>query len=255
MRLSILIASIFTLTSTAHGKDYSIANRDVDGLIDAINDANRTAGPHRVQLYPGGIYTLQTTDSQKLGLPAIRTNLRIEGRGAEIRRYTDALMTFLEVAESGKLTLKRLTLAEASLGVLRNRGEARLDEVTITDSTSESARGIVLNYGRLIVHNSLFGFNGVKDLGRNCGVVINLGRLDIADSRFEHNAVNLSQPMLAAGAILNLGQLNAKNLSFQSNVIIDPTGDQAYHAVVNLDSGSFKGIQPKYVIDERMTAL
>ncbi|MBD8526918.1 hypothetical protein [Pseudomarimonas arenosa] len=252
MRLPLLTLCLLALPATSSAKEFSIGNRDVHGLIAAIHESNQRPGPHRIRLYPGGIYTLQSTDEQRLGLPAIRSQLRIDGRGAEIRRYSDASMTLLEVTETGRLQLHRLTLAEGSLGAIRNRGELRLDEVSITDSSSENARGIVLNYGHLTVHNSLFAYNHVKDLGRSCGVLINLGRLDIHNSRFEHNAVNLSQPMLAAGAILNLGVLNAENLQFDENVIIDPTGDLAYHPVVNLDSGSISGLPAQYIVDERI---
>ena len=255
MRPSIIMLGLLCLPALAYSKDYSIGNRDVRGLITAIQEANQHPGPHRIQLYPGGIYTLQAADTGNLGLPRLNGQIRIQGRGAEIRRYSNERMTLIEVGDAGRVGLSNLTLAEGSLGAIRNRGQLLLDGVKITDSSSEQARGIVLNYGQLRVKDSLFGYNQVKDLGRDCGVLINMGQLDIENSVFEYNTLLRNQPAVAAGAVLNFGRLRASNLTFTQNVVSDPSGDVAYNAVVNLDSGSFQGLEPQHVINERESAM
>ena len=251
MRPSILVIVLLFLPSFAPAKDYSIGNRDVRALAAAIEDANQIAGPHRIRLHPGGIYTLQAVSKGNLGLPRLNNQIRIDGRGAEIRRYSDERMTLIEVGDAGRVSLYNLTLAEGSLGAIRNRGELLLDGISITDSSSEQARGIVLNYGRMRVKDSLFGYNRVTDHGRDCGVLINLGHLEIENSEFMYNSLSRSQPAVAAGAVLNFGRLKASNLTFSKNRVSDPSGALTYQAVVNLDSGSFQGLEPGYVIDER----
>lgn len=251
-----LLAVALLAPAAAKADEFVIGNRDVPALIRALQNANSSPGPHVIHLHPGGLYTLQLTDSANLGLPAIRSEIRIEGHGAEIRRYSEHRMTLLEVAEGGRGHLLDTTLAEGSLGALRNRGQLTLDRVSITDSSADSARAIVLNYGDLRIRESLIGYNHVRGMGRDCGIVLNLGRLEIRQSRFVENAVTRTAPeAAAAGAILNFGQVTADRLEFSNNEIQDPFGGLAFSAVVNLDSGQVEGLDPATVIYESASPL
>lgn len=256
MRLPACLLLAALLPLPAHATEFRIGNRDVPALIAALQQANRTPGPHRIHLFPGGIYTLQLTDSAGLGLPPIQGELSIEGNKAEIRRYSNTRMTLLEVAAGGRATINDLTLAEGSLGALRNRGELVLNRVSITDSDADDARAIVLNYGELSLRDSLIGYNQIRKVGRDCGIVINLGELDMRDSRIVGNTVSRSAPeAAAAGAVLNFGKLRADRIQFADNDVADPFGGLAFSAVLNLDSGQVKGLDPGSVLNEVLPPL
>lgn len=236
---------------SASAKEFLIADRDVPALITALQEANRSPGPHVIRLHPGGIYTLELTDSQGLGLPPVRTQVRIEGQHAEIRRYANLRMTLFEVAEGGSAHLLDLTLAEGSWGALRNHGNLVLDRVAVTDSISDGERAILLNYGEMTVRDSLIGYNQINKVGRDSGILINLGQLTLKRSRFVGNSVTRAVPgTAAAGAVLNQGNLIAQAVEFMDNAVADPFGGLAFSAVVNLDNGTTVGLEPQSLLSE-----
>ena len=93
---------------------------DVPCLIDAINAANANGEANTIRL-AAGTYTLTAADNPSNGLPVITSPLTITGRGAEttiIERATSAPgFRILDVAATGSLTLKRLTLRGGIAGV------------------------------------------------------------------------------------------------------------------------------------------
>lgn len=252
MRLSRCLLPLLVPFSVAHAEEFQIGNRDVPALIRALQKANQSPGPHRIELHPGGIYTLELTDSNRLGLPPLRTRITLVGNGAEIRRYSDARMTLLEVAEGGEGRVESLTFAEGSFGAIHNRGKLTLHKVSITDSGDEGARAIVLNYGELHLDDCLIGYNRVMQAGRDAGIVYNLGTLVLRGARFVGNTVTLrSADPAAAAAVLNQGELRAEDVHFDANMVDDAFGGLAFAAVLNLDNGRVQGIAPDHVISER----
>jgi hypothetical protein len=249
MRPHPLVLLLLAVSSPAAAETFRIGNRDVPALVRALQTANQTPGPHRIELHPGGIYTLELTDSNGVGLPPLRTRITLAGNGAEIRRYSAARMTLLEVAEGGEARIEALTLAEGSHGAIRNRGRLVLDKVAITDSGSEGAQGIVLNYGRLTLEDCLIGYNQVHKAGRDAGIIYNLGQLTLRRSRFVGNTLTRRGPDPAAAAVLNQGELNADSVEFVANAINDPFEGLAFTAVLNLDNGRASGLQPGQSLD------
>jgi hypothetical protein len=236
----------------AAAAEFHIANRDSDGLSAAIEAANRQPGIHRIVLAEGGIYTLDAARPGALGLPSLRGRIEIDGRGAEIRRYSDASLTLLEVASSGEATLRNLTLAEGSLGAVRNFGRLMLDRVQVTDNAGEAARAIIVNHGQLRLDGSLIGYNAIHGAGRDAGTVLNFGLLEIVDTRFEANSLSRRYPSLAAaGAVLNHGELRLGGLAVEGNRIIDEWDGLATPAILNLDGGTVEGEAADLVRDER----
>lgn len=245
--VALLLAAAPTL---AAAETFRIGDRDVPALVRALQTANQSPGPHRIELHPGGIYTLELTDSAGLGLPALRSRITLAGNGAEIRRYSNARMTLLEVAEGGDAVIEDLTLAEGSYGALRNRGTLRLDGVAITDSGNDGAQGIVLNYGKLALHDCLVGYNQVHKAGRDAGIIYNLGTLELKHSRFVGNTLTRRSADPAAAAVLNQGELKAVEVEFVANAIEDAFDGLAFAAVLNLDNGRASGLKPGQILDE-----
>ena len=100
---------------------------DVASLIAAINLANGDAAPDTVQLQPGCTYSIATVDNNWYGpngLPAIGSDVTIEGNGATISRSVPTPFRFFFVGADpaasstsgyvspgpGRLTLRTLTL-------------------------------------------------------------------------------------------------------------------------------------------------
>lgn len=254
MRTCLPLLLLLAPLASANATDFRIGNRDVPALIRAIQTANQTPGPHRIELHPGGIYTLELTDSEGLGLPPLRSHITLAGNGAEIRRYSNARMTLLEVASGGTARIEALTLAEGSYGAIRNRGTLEMHRVSVTDSGNEGARAIVLNYGALTLDQCLIGYNQIRHAGRDSGIVVNLGTLVMRGARFVGNTVTRRGPdPAAAAAVLNQGELRADGVEFSANEVDDAFGGLAFAAVLNLDNGIVHGLSPGEVISETPT--
>ena len=235
--LSLLLClSSALLALPASAEVFRVGSRDTQGLVQAIRAANATPGRHVLELEPGGIYALGIpagTDA----LPPVTGTLVIEGRGAEIRRYSDARTALLEVAPRGALTLRDLTLAEGSRGALRNFGRLRLERCNVVDSTSTDSPAIVMNIGHFEADDSMIGFNQILGGGRDTATVLNLGRMRLVDSRIEGNTVSRRYPTLVGVAgVLNYGSLTLRNTPLAGNAVLD-TLDGLRHAGVVLAGG------------------
>jgi hypothetical protein len=239
----LLIALLLCSCATSlAAREITLANRDSAGLIAAIEAANADRGITRIQLAAGGLYTLAAPVAGGAGLPRIHATLQIDGRGAEIRRYGRDPMLLLDVAPDADLTLRDLTLAEGNLGVIRNRGRLRLENVAVLDSSGEGLRGALVNHGLLEADGSLFGWNQVQDAGRDAATLINHGVMRLRRCRFEGNQLSRRHPSLAAaGAVLNHGRLWLDEVEFVGNEVDDGFGGLASSGVLNLDSGEVLG--------------
>jgi hypothetical protein len=143
---------------------------DVASLVAAINEANSAAGADTVQLGQGCTYTLTAVDNNwygPTGLPAIASDITIEGNGATITRSLVAprFRLFFVGADPadlrtsnyaspgpGKLTLRDLTLAgglakggDSNLGgggagmggAIFSQGTVTIERSMLTDNTAQ----------------------------------------------------------------------------------------------------------------------
>ncbi len=236
----VTLLALTALAAPASAAEWQIANRDVAGLIRAIQSANATPDADVIHLAAGGIYTLDWTDSSGLGLPPFKGHLQILGHGAEIRRYSGTPMRLLEIATDGVAQLSDLVLAEANRGALVNHGNLTLERVTITDSENDPAvaHTIVHNLGQMQMRDSLLGYNRIRGVAENGGIVVNNGALELFGTRFIANeVVRSSSDALAAGAVLNLGSLAVDGGLFEDNTVESPDGDLIASAVLDLSNG------------------
>jgi hypothetical protein len=249
--LAPLLLLLVSPLSKPHAAEFEIADRDVPALIHALQRAAETPEPDTLRLAWGGIYTLESAHASGLGLPVLEGEIRIEGNGAEIRRYADTPMVLLEVAEGARVSIERLTLAEGNLGALRNRGDLALERVSIVDSFNREARAILLNFGRLSVRDSLLGWNQVSAVQGETALIENHGRLELSGLRVVGNSVSrASDKVSAAAAVLNAGELTADATDFRANDLNDPFGGLAFRAVLNIGSGTAQGLLPSTLIAE-----
>jgi hypothetical protein len=252
MRPSPLLLVLLVATGPTWATDHVVGNRDVAGLRAAIMAANADpTGSHRIVLAEGGLYTLDDALPGHLGLPSFTGKVHIDGRGAEIRRYSETGMTLLEVAAEAHVTLTDLTLAEGSLGAIRNLGTLSLRHVVVSDSSGESARGIVINHGDMLARDSAFTHNEVHGSGRDAGTLINFGSLTLQDSRIVGNSLSRRYPSLAAAPVLNHGQLTITGGAFEDNQVLDEFDGLVSTSVLNLLGGKVSGPAELQVRDER----
>jgi predicted outer membrane repeat protein len=113
------------------------------GLVDAINAANSTGGG-TINLAAGCTYSLTTPDNGENGLPAVTSQIRVNGNGATIDGTGS--VRILEVdGPSGSLSLQDVTLTGGSAdfgGAIANvGGTVSLNHTQVTGNTATEAGG------------------------------------------------------------------------------------------------------------------
>jgi hypothetical protein len=199
------------LPLSVQAKTFRCTAGDVACLIAAINAANANGEANTIRL-AAGTYTLTEADNgspfDANGLPVITNPLTITGRGAEmtiIEREGFMAPTFriLEVAPTGTLTLKRLTLRggnASSGGGIANSGTLTLVHTTVTGNSANVGGGITNSGTLTLVHTRLIR-NRAFDAS---GILTSSGTVTIAHSIFANNAGSFSGPLDIRGGTVTL---------------------------------------------------
>jgi hypothetical protein len=152
---------------------FNVAPGDVLGLVLAINSANTNGQSNTINLAAGSTYSLTTPNNYWYGpngLPAVYSNMTINGNGALIERVSSTPFRIFYVAGGfdtlppGQLTLQNLTLeggrakggdggagdsgggGGAGLGgAIFNQGTLNLTAVTLTGNIARGGNGGVSN--------------------------------------------------------------------------------------------------------------
>lgn len=233
-------------SAPAHGADYYIADRDVAALVAAIQRANASPAPDVIHLAQGGLYALDGESAPGVALPPLEGRLRIEGRGAELRRATSQPLALIEVAAEADVEIEGLTLAEGSRGSVRNFGRLRLSRSAIVDGTTYDESAIVQNFGRMDASDCVIGYNQVGGAGRDAGIVLNYGTMHLERCRVEGNSLGRRYPTLVAATLLNYGELVLEAIALDGNAVIDGFGGAASATWMNLGNGRLlaEGLMP-----------
>ena len=230
------------MAAPAAAEVISVAPRDVDGLIAAIEQANRSPGEDIIELAAGSLYALRHASDAggTQALPTIRSRIRILGNKAEIRRYADEPLLLFTVAPAGSLRLEHLTLAEGARGALVNRGELELHHVRISDNTTVGAESIVSNYGTLRASDSEISYNQIAGAQRDAGIVLNYGKLELRRSQLVANSVSRRYgSLVSASAVLNYGEVELSDVRVTGNAVDDGLEGNA-QPLVNLGNGALR---------------
>jgi hypothetical protein len=261
-RHTVLLLAV-TAALAGCARTHDVGNLDSDGLIAAIRAANENPGVDVIRLAPKGLYTLRYAPRDATTwLPPITDDLRIEGNGAEIRRYVDGRRVLLEVARGADVQVRDLALSEGSDGAIRNFGTLRLTSVKVTDSvgagTPDGATAIVLNHGTLEARDSEIAYNMLPASARDAGTVVNYGTLRLRDTAIHDNTAQRRNASVAvAGAVLNLGRMEATHARIEANEAVDADdaeGALAFPAVLNLGNGHVEGLPREQVREAGMDA-
>ena len=256
--LLLLVLSAGLCAGCAGDTTVEIANNDVEGLVQAIHDANQRPGHTTIRLARRGLYVLTREAQDGLLLPEVHDRLTLDGNYAEIRGYSPRPASLLEVEDGAELRLLNLVLAEGTDGALRNFGELTLENVSIVDSSVDRATAILLNHGRLVARDSEIAYNLLFAGPRDSGTVLNYGELVLEATQVHGNRALGRDAMVAvAGGILNFGSLRAKGLQVVDN---EEPGEErpALHfgGVLNLGNGHVQGLaEAGAVRDGRQAAV
>ena len=173
-------------------------------LVRAINAANngtrangrcaKGSGADRIVLPTNSTQTLTAVDNDDNGLPVIRSTITLVGNNSTIRRAPTAPeFRIVAVAETGNLTLNRLTLtggsADNSGGGVRNDGNTTIHRSTISGNAAAFDGGGVLNRGNTVIHSSTISDNIAGERG---GGLVNFsnGTLTINKSTLSGNTAH-----------------------------------------------------------------
>lgn len=209
-------------------------------LVEAIQRANETPEADVITL-ERALYVLDAVHAPDQGaaLPAITTAIVIRGNGAELRRYATDNFRIFSVAAEGHLRLERITLAEGSLGAIRNYGKTELRHVHLVDNTANSTQAIVENHGDMSIESCEISFNTVAGAQRDTGTIVNWGQLNLSATTFEGNLLSRRYPGVAlASSVLNYGHSTITDVVIAENSAGDDDATGAPQApLVNLGNG------------------
>lgn len=125
--------------------------------------------------------------------------------------------SLFNITKSGSLkvyNIKFMNAYSVSGSTFYNLGKLYLENVSIVNSTALTYGGAIVNYGELVIVNSIFSLNKAK----NGGVIANYNKLDIKSSNFTNNSCFIKG---SGGAIYNLGKgtLTIDNCNFADNKV------------------------------------
>jgi hypothetical protein len=154
---------------------FNIPDGDVCGLIAAINAANTSPGADTINLAPGGTYTLTAVNNSTAGdsgLPAITSQITINGNGATIQRDLGApsfRIFYIAGPNAGDLTVNRVTVRGGGLfstgGGIHNRGTLKVIDSLVIGNRGDGGAGIYNENGVVELIKSTVSGNADRFFG------------------------------------------------------------------------------------------
>jgi hypothetical protein len=220
----------------ANVPNLNVAAGDVNGLIAAMEYAN-TLSSATIELAAGSTYTLtsiyDTIFVNNLGLPAIYSDLTINGNGATITRSSAQDFRIFTV-RGGNLAINNLTIsngrAQDGAGIaIGNESTLAVNNVTFlnnhTDSDGFSAGGAIYSDGlsnTITVTNSTFDGNSSPHGG---GIVLyRAGTLTVTDNVFTRNGGSVGSSILI---------VEGSNVTISNNCFVNNAATSVYNDTVN----------------------
>ncbi len=240
-RIIFITVSALLCGVSAQAAEIRVADRDTQGLIRALQQANASTEKTTIRLARHGLYTLTqpVAGTRNTGLPVLKGPVVIDGNRAEIRRYSDADFTLLAIAETATVAISDLTLAEGSEGAILNHGKLKLRRVKVIDNVARHQSAIIENYGDIRIIDSQIGFNQLAGAERDAGTVVNYSVLHIDTSEIASNWISRRYDSLyAASAVLNFGELHLRGVQIKHNTAESGQNERALGSIVNLGKGS-----------------
>jgi predicted outer membrane repeat protein len=208
--------------TAAVGCDADPAAR-VAALIQAIEDANTTAGADVITLAAGCTYTLTSVNNNhatvgfRNGLPVITGELTIHGNGATITRSTEEgtlAFRILEIASGATVSISGLTVSNgraARGGGIYNSGTLDLTTTHVSgnmrdpDHPTTTLGAGIFNVGRLTLTNSTVSSNTFDGTGGGIySAGSELSALELRHSRVSNNTAGTGGGIFMVGGTATL---------------------------------------------------
>lgn len=193
---------------------------NVSSLIRTLNFANADSTEEIIELGENCVYTLTKRHlNTNNGLPVIRTDLVIEGKGATIQRDPSLPLVFfrlMAIDNQARVTLRNLTLQNGSAlfdnggAILANAGvDLTLINVDFINNRSRRGGAIFTAGESTVIRNSRFT-NNQAPLERG-GALFTTGALTLIDSSFTTNKAR------AGGGLYSEGTVSISGSRFEGN--------------------------------------
>ena len=199
---------VMLVSSPVNAAEFNISSGDVNALIEAINISNANNEDDTINL-EAGTYTLTEVNNNTYGvngLPAITSNITINGAGADItiierdENAPDFRIFFVRGASKVPFKLIGVTVSNGSTGsgsgfldsgggisVVAYYGNLLVEDSIISNNRAEGHGGGIYFYdegaGNLVIKNSIISNNTAGSGGGIGGLVY----LQIADSIVSNN--------------------------------------------------------------------
>jgi hypothetical protein len=225
--------------------EFFCSSGNVTCLIGAINDANKRAGKHIINLEPGP-YTLQAVDNATdgpNGLPSIKRAIQIRAATGDMPTFIEAdpsapLFRIFHVSVSGELRLEGVTVRRGFLGLFEgtggaifNRGMTILRDSFVTDSFVSAGTGAIHNIGTLNVFRTIITNNHTGSQGGGVGGIFNEpgGTVVVEKSTISYNGGG----EVGAGGIGNQGSLILRDSAVVFNASVPAVSESSGGGISN----------------------
>lgn len=237
--LSLTMAGFTPQAVRAAGYEVSNTNDSGAGsLRQAITDANGTAG-----VADTITFTVSGTITLLSALPAISSDLTIDGSGQSVTISGNELVRGPHIASAVKVTLRHLTIShmktayDPGAGVW-NEGELTVEECTFSNNWALEG-GAIYSTGILTIRDSTFLDNTASpSSGHGGAILVDNTTVTISGSTFSGNHADQS------GGALNVYQSGAtvSNSTFEGNTAdFDGGGIEVYYGILNLLNSTLSG--------------
>jgi len=241
-KLLILITIHLLCHFQSKAADYTIANGDVNGLINAIVAAGKNADADVITLAANGIYTLTVAHEEvfirngtgatvslgKAGLPIFKGTITIIGNGAIISRATSAPpFRIMYLAGVSTLSMQNVTIQNGSIdqdGAGLHVGfnsKINLDDVKFINNICTKANyggGIAIYSGSVAkLQNCTFTGNITQTGGIGGGIYNVISNLTLTNCTFDSNKGGAGGGIYIDGALYDTGTINIIGCTFSKN--------------------------------------
>ncbi|MEI6045491.1 MAG: choice-of-anchor Q domain-containing protein [Chloroflexota bacterium] len=254
-----LAALLFVSTTpVAQAATYNTTCTTAQLLLD-IAAANTAGGANTINLAAGCTYTLTVVDNTLTvglgtsgnGLPAITSQLTINGNGATITRSNTAPnFRIFYVQAGGTLTINNLTISGGNTGIgfagggIYSNGTLTVNNSTLSANSADIGGGIA-NNGTLTVNNSTLSANSVTGGNGNGGGIYNstARTLTVNNSTLSANSASNAGGGIANGGILTMinSTLSANSASTFGGGIYNVTTLIIYNTLLSNNTATTNG--------------
>ena len=245
--LAVLLALTMLVVHQSRAQT-TIADGDVQALITAIEDANSSSGSVTIELASSGDYELTaeyTGDSSSgNGLPAITSQITIEGNGATIRRVSDSdNFRIFAIGSDGDLDLEGVIVSGGQTqldggGIFNSQGNLTLTDSEIINNTALYGAGIAAHNNATIEIIDTHISGNASGYGGGGIYVISNSTVEVTDSVIDSNTATFGP---GGGIYVSQGEVDLIRSTLDGNAALDGGGIYSSSGTLTLSNSTVSG--------------